>query len=163
MSNNKAEGVSSDVPDVPDVSDVSSVPVTITETTSVKVRPTRPDNWRTLLLVGSIIGVAIAVAAFILTGWRWGLFCLAMAAFEAWTLVNQYKEDTISEAVWILARRPITVLLFGLAMGVAGGSGYLGDPTTVLRAFAIGLLYGHFFFTPVTETAETVKTTRTNA
>ncbi len=138
----------------------TETPVKITETTTVQVRPERPDNWRTLLLVGGIIGIGIAVAAFVLTGWKWGFFCLAMAAFEAWTLVNQYREDTISEAIWILARRPITVLLFGLAMGIAGGSGYLGDPTVVLRAFSIGLLYGHFFFTPV---IETVKTTRTSA
>lgn len=109
----------------------------------------KPDNWRSLMLVGGLMAVGIIAAAFYLTGPHWGTFCLFIALYEGWTLVNKYKEDTISEAVWILARRPITVLLFGLAAGIAGGSGYLGDSKVVLRAFAIGLLYGHFFFTPV--------------
>ncbi len=135
--------------------------VKVTETTTVEVEPERPDNWRTLLLVSAIIGAGIVFAAYAITGPRWGTFCLFLAAFEGWTLINRYKEDTISEAVWILARRPITVLLFGLGFGIAAGTGYLGDTTTVLRAFSIGLLYGHFFFTPVV--AETVKTTRTRA
>lgn len=122
--------------------------VKIIETTTILPKAERPENWRTLLLVGAIIGVGIVAAAYLLTGWKWGTFCAALALYEAWTLTNQYKEDTISEAIWILARRPITVLLFSVAFGIAAGSGYLGDPKTVLRAWAIGLLFGHFFFTP---------------
>lgn len=133
-------------------------PVKVTETTIVTAAPKRPDNWRTLLFVGSLMTAGIIFAIFELTGWRWGLFCLILALYEGWTLINQYKEDTISEAVWILARRPITVLLFGLAMGIAGGTGYLGEPRVVLRAFAIGLLYGHFFFTPVIAETTSTKT-----
>lgn len=133
------------------------VPVKITETTTVEARPQRPDNWRTLLLVGTIMAFAIIAAAFALTGPRWGTFCLAIALYEGWTLVNAYRDDTISEAIWLLARRPITVLLFGIAMGWGAGSGYLGDPRTVGRAFAIGLLYGHFFFTPGMSTSVKTK------
>jgi len=137
--------------------------VKVTETTTVEAIPERPDNWRTLLLVGAIIAVGIVFAAFVLTGWRWGLFCLFIAGYEGWTLVNKYKEDTISEAIWLLARRPITVLLFGLVAGIAGGSGYLGEPRVVLRAFAIGLLYGHFFFTPVQPEPVVTKTRKGRA
>jgi hypothetical protein len=139
----------------------SGTPVKVTETTTVEVKPERPDNWRTILLVGAVIATGIIYAAFALTGPRWGMFCLFLALYEGWTLLNAYKEDTISEAVWILARRPITVLLFGIAFGIAGGSGYLGSPVVVLRAFAIGLLYGHFFFTPIVAT--TVKTRKVRA
>jgi len=135
--------------------------VKVTETTSVEVKPTRPDNWRTLMLVGGIIAAAIIVAAYILTGVHWGTFYLFIAMYKGWTLINKYKDDTISEAVWILARRPITVLLFGLGMGIAGGSGYLGEPRVVLRSFAIGLLYGHFFFTPVVAESTRTRTMRT--
>lgn len=106
----------------------------------------RPDNWRTLLLVGAVMGLGIAITAFALTGPMWGSACLALAIYEGWTLINNYREDTISEAIWILAARPMVPLLFGITAGWAAGSGYLGDPTTVGRAFAIGFLYGHFFF-----------------
>lgn len=129
--------------------------VVVTQTTSAEIVQERPDNWRTMLLVEGIIGLAIVGAAYLLTGPRWGTFCLGLALWEGWTLANKYKEDTISEAIWLLAKRPITVLLFGLAMGIAAGSGYLGDPTIVLRGFAIGLLYGHFFFTPVQDAVVT--------
>lgn len=108
----------------------------------------KPENWRTLLFVGSIIAIAIVVAAYALTGPRWGTFCLVIALYEAWTLVNSYREDTISEAIWQYAKRPLVPLLFGITLGWGAGSGYLGDPQTVGRAFAIGLLFGHFFFTP---------------
>lgn len=132
--------------------------IRVTETTAVEVKPERPDNWRTLLLVGAIIGVGIIFTAFILTGWRWGLFCLFLTAWEGWTLVNRYREDTISEAVWTLAKRPITVLIFGLGFGVPTGTGYFGDPTTVLRAFVIGMIFGHFFWQAVPVPQETTHT-----
>jgi len=137
-----------------------STPVKVTETTSVEVRPERPDNWRTLLLVGAVIAVAIIIAAYALTGPRWGTFCLVLALYEGWTLINQYREDTISEAVWILARRPLTGLLFGVAVGWGAGSGYLGDPVVVGRAFAIGMVFGHFFWQ---QFATPVQTTHTES
>lgn len=144
-------------------SDDEGTQVQVKETTlvEVQVKPERPDNWRTMLVVCALIGAAIVAAAFILTGWRWGTFCLFLSAWEGWTLVNKYQDDTISEAIWILAKRPITVLLFGLFFGIGAGTGYLGDTATVLRAFAIGLLYGHFFFTPVTSETVSTKIART--
>ena len=137
-----------------------STPIEVTETKSVKIVSERPENWRTLVLVGSIMGVAITFTAFALVGWRWGLFCFFLTLWEGWTLTNSYKEDTISEAVWILAKRPITVLIFSIGFAYPAGNGYFGPPRVVLLAFIIGLIYGHFFFTPV---LETVKTKRTRA
>ncbi len=113
----------------------------------------RPDNWRTQVFVGAIIGVAIVATAFVLTGPSWGMFCLALATFEGWTLINNYREDTISEVIWGFARRPMVPHIFGIAFGIAAGTGYLGNVQEVCRAFAIGFLFGHFFFNKYEERA----------
>jgi hypothetical protein len=65
----------------------------------------RPDDWATKLFVGGIIAVAIVITAFALVGPKWGVFCLTLAVFEGWTLVNRYKSDTISEVIWEFAKR----------------------------------------------------------
>ena len=121
-------------------------PVKVTETTRVEVQPDRPENWRTLLLVGGIMAVGIVLAAYVLTGPRWGTALLFLASYEAWSLVNSYRDDTISEAIWIYASRPLVPLLFGLGAGVGIGTGYLGDRVDVARGFAIGMCVGHFFW-----------------
>jgi hypothetical protein len=105
-----------------------------------------PQRTVSKIVVGSILGLAIIVTAFALLGLWWGLFACALACYEAWTLVNQYREDTISETIWEFAARPMIPLLFGIAVGWAAGSGYMGPPRVVGRAFAVGFLYGHFFF-----------------
>lgn len=105
-----------------------------------------PQNKITKLVVGLVIGAGIVVTAFTITGPWWGVFCLVLALYEGWTLVNRFREDTISETIWELAARPMVPLLFGVWFGVAAGTGYLGDVVTVLRAFAVGFLFGHFFF-----------------
>ncbi len=123
--------------------------VEIQTETKVEVKPEKPENWRTLVLVGIFIAAIIVLFAYAVLGVYWGSFALAVALYEGWTLVNKYKEDTISEAIWFFANRPIVPLLFGILIGIGIGSGYLGEPRHIARAFAIGLLYGHFFFTPV--------------
>lgn len=130
-------------------SGTENIKVEVATETTISEKPERPDNWRTLIVVGGFITVIIVLFAFAVLGRYWGLFALAAAIFEGWTLINKYKEDTISEAFWFYANRPIVPLLFGILIGIGIGSGYLGEPRVVARAFAIGLLYGHFFFTPV--------------
>lgn len=126
-----------------------SIKVEVATETTISEKPELPENWRTLVVVGLFITAIIVLFAFAVLGPYWGSFTLAAAIFEGWTLVNKYKEDTISEAFWFFANRPIVPLLFGILIGIGIGSGYLGEPRVVARAFAIGLLYGHFFFTPV--------------
>lgn len=101
----------------------------------------------TKFVVGGLIGAALAVAMFALVGWKWGLFCTALLVYEAWTFFNKYENDTISEILWFFVKRPLVPLLFGLAAGWGIESGFI--PVTkdgVWTTFAIGFLYGHFFF-----------------
>lgn len=118
--------------------EVIITPTTVSETT--------PENLHSLLVVSATLGVVLVFAMFWVLGPWWGLAGLAYAIYECWTLLNKFKQDSISEATWILSQRPIVVLIFGVSLGIAIGTGYLGDVKTVLRSVMIGLLYGHFFF-----------------
>lgn len=138
-----------------------TIPATVTTATTITAGPSRrPDNWRTLLLVGALIGFVVVAFAYAVLGPQWGTFCLLLAAYEGWTLVNAYREDTISEAVWFFAKRPLVPHILGLLVGIACASGYLGEPRTALRCYAIGMVGGHFFFSRE-ETPMVVETTRT--
>lgn len=97
----------------------------------------------TKIVVGGAIGAAMVVAIFSLVGWRWGLGLSALLAYEAWTFFNRYKYDTISDVIWEFAKRPLVPMLFGLGIGWALATRFITDPYV---AWAIGFLFGHFFF-----------------
>ena len=40
----------------------------------------------TQLVVGGVIGVALAVVFFSLLGWQWGLIAVALLLYEGWTI-----------------------------------------------------------------------------
>lgn len=105
---------------------------------------------RSLIVWGVIIGAGIVYAIF---DWvpdrRARQVLLVIAAYETFTLIDAWKGNTLSEALWYLARRPLVPLLFGVALGIAVGQGVL-DPFSV----AIGMLYGHFFWQAYTEPME---------
>lgn len=93
--------------------------------------------------MGALIGAPLLYLAFYLTGIKWGAILVALLAYEAWTILNGYKADTISEAVWALSRRPLVPWLFGLATGWAITSSTVTDPWLLT---AIVWLESHFFF-----------------
>ena len=98
---------------------------------------------RTLLVVGGLIGAPLLFLAFYLTNWKVGLGLSALLVYEAAVLVNRERADTISEAVWVLARRPLVPFLAGLAAGWAITAERLQEPWLI---FAAGFLGAHFFF-----------------
>ncbi len=101
----------------------------------------------TKLVVGGAIGVALLAAAFTLAGLKWGFVLCVLLAYEGWTLVNKYPNDTISEIVWTFAKRPMVPWVFGVASGWAISSGFI--PATKDGLFlcaALFFLQGHFFF-----------------
>lgn len=99
--------------------------------------------WRTDVLVGGLVGAGLVLVAFRLTGWTGGAILSALLAYEGWTLINDYPEDTISETLWRFAKRPMVPWLFGLGTGWGIQAGWVRDPWISLT---IGFLSGHFFF-----------------
>lgn len=97
----------------------------------------------TQLVVGGVIGAALVAAAWYIVGWPWFLAVAALLAYEGWTLVNRFPNDTISEIIWGFARRPMVPFMFGAAFGWGLTSGFLGNLWLVA---ALGFLMGHFFF-----------------
>lgn len=72
---------------------------------------------------------------------RWGLVFLAL--YEAYTILNKYAADTITEATQALSRRPVVPFLFGLTFGIGLGVGYIIDPYVIAGTFFV---LGHLFF-----------------
>lgn len=98
------------------------------------------------IVVGAVLGAALVWVTFQITGWRWGAALSALLLYEGWTLINNYKDDTLSESIWRFSKRPMVPWLFGLGTGYAMGAGVVAD---VLLGLAIGFLSGHFFFSKV--------------
>lgn len=97
-------------------------------------------------VVGAIMGAGLLWTTFQLVGWKWGSALSLLLLYEGWTLVNSYREDTLSESIWRFAKRPMVPWLFGLGTGYALGAGILSDGVLML---GIGFLSGHFFFSKV--------------
>ena len=97
----------------------------------------------TYFVVGGLIGAALIAAAFVIAGWKVGAFLSLLLIYEAWTLVNSYANDTISEIVWEYSKRPMVPFLGGIAAGWGIAAGYLANPYLVAAVF---FLCGHFWF-----------------
>lgn len=97
----------------------------------------------TQMVVGGLIGVGLLVVAFKVAGWVGGAILAALLIYEAWTLVNAYPNDTISEIVWELNERPIVPFIFGAAYAYGIQSGSLSNPWLIA---SLGFVLGHLFF-----------------
>lgn len=100
-------------------------------------------------LVGGFGLVVLVLISFYLGGLWIGMFCTVALAIEGWTLINKYKEDTISEAIWRLSARPMIPFCFGVLDGLAVLHVLTRpdiDPKQVALLMALQFLLGHFFF-----------------
>jgi len=102
----------------------------------------------TQMVVGGLIGVALLVVAFKIAGLLGGVILAALLAYEGWTLVNAFPNDTISEIIWGFSNRPMVPFIFGAAFAWGIESGMLNN---VWLIAAFGFLMGHFFFQRVGE------------
>lgn len=93
------------------------------------------------IAVGSLMGAALFVVIYMLLPLPWAISATGLALFEAYTIVNHYPEDTLSESVWRLSARPLVPFLFGMATYWA-----LQQTSNIYVGFALGFLDGHFFF-----------------
>ncbi len=101
----------------------------------------------TWLVVGGVIGAAlIAFLWLVLSPW-WAIGASILLAYEGWTLKNKYEHDTISEVVWVLAKRPMVPFIFGAGVVALICHGVIQPTVSGLYvAIAVGFLMGHFFF-----------------
>lgn len=98
----------------------------------------------TRLLVGAIMSSGFVWLVFNRMSLWWALAVTFVMAYEAWTIANNYVEDTISEIVRYFSRRQLLVpWLFGFTYGAAIFTGKLTDIVVIA---ALGVLQGHFFF-----------------
>jgi hypothetical protein len=93
-------------------------------------------------IVGALIFLALTAVAFIVAGWKVGLFLLALIIYEAWTFINPYPNDTISETIWEFCKQPFVPWIFGVGTGWAIQSGFFGNDWMLA---AMLFLQGHFF------------------
>jgi hypothetical protein len=97
----------------------------------------------TSMVVGGLMGIALCWVAWNVAGPYVGSFLMLLLAYEAWTLINHYPNDTISEIVWGLAERPMVPFLFGAGYSWAITAAVITNPWFIA---AVGFLMGHFFF-----------------
>jgi hypothetical protein len=97
----------------------------------------------TRIVVGGIIAAGMLAAGYAVLGFHGGLIVTAALLYEGWTLVNRYPNDTISEAIWEFAARPMVPFVFGVASGWALTVSVLPNQFAVAAWF---FLMGHFFF-----------------
>ena len=101
----------------------------------------------TFLVVGGIIGAALLGVAWHLFSPLFFVVTVLLMTYEAWTFFNSYLNDTISEILWVLAKRPIVPFIFGAATVGMIEHGIFNTHHDGLYAAVIwGFLMGHFFF-----------------
>jgi hypothetical protein len=101
----------------------------------------------TFIFVGGVIGAALLWVAWTLFSLPWFIAIAVLLAWEAWTFFNSYLNDTISEILWVLAKRPLVPFIFGAATDALISHGVI--PVTMeglYIAVVVGFLMGHFFF-----------------
>lgn len=101
------------------------------------------ENKPTLVFVGILLFVALITIFWSSVPVSHLVWWLLAAVFEAWTILNHRKADTISEAIWELSARPLVPWIFG-ALTIYG---IYEIPT--LHTIEIGTwlaLQGHFFW-----------------
>jgi hypothetical protein len=101
----------------------------------------------TWLVVGGLIGAALIGVIWLLMSPLYAAGTTAVLAYEGWTLRNRFKNDTISEVIWVLAKRPLIPFIFGAGFVATIAHGII-KPTIegLYISGAIGFLMGHFFF-----------------
>jgi len=105
--------------------------------------PNSQGKSPTIYVVCGTIGLGLIAVIFSILNWKWALVALAYLLYEGWTLVNKYENDTISEIIWLLSKRPMVPWLFGLATGWALGADKISNVYLIAGLF---FLQGHFFF-----------------
>lgn len=102
----------------------------------------KSPTWK---VVGGVLAAGVLVfMAFILT-WPWFLALAVLLAYEIWTFGNRYANDTISEVVWELVKRPLVPFMLGAGAVALLAHGIVKPNIEGLYvSLAVGMIMGHF-------------------
>ncbi len=101
----------------------------------------------TNLVVFGGLALSCILGAFYLVGVYWGILVSLILAYEFYTFINPFPQDTLSEViVQVSEEHPYLPVLICLALGYAIGKGVFGDPEDVLRGVVLGALVGHWWW-----------------
>lgn len=97
-------------------------------------------------VVPGLLGLAFSGVVYFLVGWKWFLFLGGLLVYEAWTGLNKYANDTISETIWALSKRPL--IPFALGAMCCQLLNHIIPPSGegLWISFMLGVLMGHFVF-----------------
>lgn len=98
-------------------------------------------------VLAGVMAAAVIYTAWHIFVWQFAVIATVVAIYEAWTFVNKYENDSLSEGMWWLSARPLVPFAFGLACAWAIESHLIADTHAgVWSAFFVGGLCAHFFF-----------------
>lgn len=101
----------------------------------------------TWLVVGGLIGLAIIGFIWVVLSPIWAAAATLILMYEGWTLRNSFKNDTISEVMWVLSNRPLVPFMFGGGVVALIAHDVIKPNVQGLyTCLALGFLMGHFFF-----------------
>ncbi len=100
----------------------------------------------TQLVVGGVISIFLIIMVFYMWGARAALILTGLFAYEIWTFINEWPNDTISEIMVKMSERPLVPFLFAYALAWFTALGTFGEPLAVLRGTFLGGFCGHFFW-----------------
>lgn len=105
------------------------------------------DKSPTLGVIVGLLSLVGILAVYYFTNPLYGSICLALGIYEAYTFVNKFTGDTLSEEIARLTSRATYLLLWiGMVVGWLTRDGFFGDPITAGRGIIIGMLLGHWFW-----------------
>lgn len=98
-------------------------------------------------VVGGVLGLALLAFFWLVLEPAWAAAASLLLAYEAWTFGNRYRNDTLSEVVWVLVRRPLVPFILGAGSVALIAHGIVRPSVQGLYvALAYGVLMGHFVF-----------------
>lgn len=107
-----------------------------------------PDsNSPTWKVVGGLLGAGLIAFFWLVLEPAWAVAATLLLAYEAWTFVNRYKHDTISEVIWVLVKRPLVPFILGAGcVGLISHGVIKPSLEGLYVALSLGVLMGHFVF-----------------
>lgn len=102
----------------------------------------KSPTWK---VVGGVLGAGVLAFIWLVMPPMWAIGASLLLVYEAWTFGNRYVNDTISEVVWELVKRPLVPFMLGAAAVALLAHGIVKPNIEGLYvSLAVGMIMGHF-------------------